>query len=203
MMDRGPASVLVEVGLAQSERLAEPQPAAPKQDDHTAQPCSGRIVAGCAHDCDDLLDGWGISWISQDPCCAMADLGGRWPAWPAPSSSGTDFMVSSSKRRWARTHIVLVVAGLLDPPRSVGGLFLAAHGPTNGRAAKRSRLKFASSNERGGRAVGVRGWSDRLSTRSSEGGRVGPTRRFARHTRRFCFHSSAATRWRRVFRRAL
>src|SRR6187551_2625622 len=44
----------VEVVLAQRERLLDAQPGAPKHDDHPAQPPPVAVVAGVAHDGDDL-----------------------------------------------------------------------------------------------------------------------------------------------------
>jgi hypothetical protein len=50
----------VKIALSQRERLADPQARAPEHDDQAAQSVSGRAVAGCAHDPDDLL---GRRWV--------------------------------------------------------------------------------------------------------------------------------------------
>src|SRR5215218_7873298 len=44
----------VEVVLGQGERLLDAQPGAPEHDDHRAQPPPVAVVAGMAHDGDDL-----------------------------------------------------------------------------------------------------------------------------------------------------
>jgi hypothetical protein len=54
------ATGTVKIALRQRERLADPQARAPEHDDQAAQSVSGRAVAGCAHDPDDLL---GRRWV--------------------------------------------------------------------------------------------------------------------------------------------
>jgi hypothetical protein len=55
--DQQRAAVAVEVGLVERERLADPQPGAPQNDDHAAQPDAVETVTGSAHNRDDLLHG--------------------------------------------------------------------------------------------------------------------------------------------------
>jgi hypothetical protein len=46
----------VEIALLEGERLADPQPRAPEQDDQRAEPVAVRAIANRPHDGDDLLD---------------------------------------------------------------------------------------------------------------------------------------------------
>jgi hypothetical protein len=46
----------VEVVLGERERLLDAQPGAPEHDDHRAQPPPVAVVAGVAHDGDDLVN---------------------------------------------------------------------------------------------------------------------------------------------------
>jgi len=54
--DQDWAATRVQIALGQRKRLADPQAGAPQHDDQTTQPGAVSIVAGGAHDGDDLLD---------------------------------------------------------------------------------------------------------------------------------------------------
>jgi hypothetical protein len=56
---------LVEVALGQGERFADPQPGAPKHDDHPAESDPIWMIACGAHDGDDLLDSGRVRRIAQ------------------------------------------------------------------------------------------------------------------------------------------
>jgi hypothetical protein len=62
---RNRASARIQVAFGQRERLADAQPGAPQHDDQTAKPDSVGVIAGGAHDRDDLLDSRWIGGISQ------------------------------------------------------------------------------------------------------------------------------------------
>jgi hypothetical protein len=55
----------VQVALAERERFLDAQPAAPEHDDQRAQPEAMAVVAGLAHDRDDLLHGRRVRGVSQ------------------------------------------------------------------------------------------------------------------------------------------
>ena len=55
--DKHRAARAVEVALLERERLADPQPGTPEQDDQRAESLAVGAVADGAHDRDDLLDG--------------------------------------------------------------------------------------------------------------------------------------------------
>jgi hypothetical protein len=65
----------IEVALAERERVLNAQPAAPQHDDQCSQPEAMPIVAGLAHDRDDLFHGRRVGGI-EPPLLR----GGR-PAW--------------------------------------------------------------------------------------------------------------------------
>src|SRR5450755_1774858 len=54
------AARAVEVGLGEVECFADPQSGSPEHDDQRSQAGAVRVVAGGAHDGDDLLDGWRV-----------------------------------------------------------------------------------------------------------------------------------------------
>jgi hypothetical protein len=55
----------VKIRFGKIQRLADPQPGAPQHHDKGAQPCAVRIVAGGAHDGDDLLDRGRIGRVAE------------------------------------------------------------------------------------------------------------------------------------------
>jgi hypothetical protein len=84
--DEQRATIGVEVGLGERERLTDPQPGAPQHDDHPAQPGTVRTITGRAHHGDDLLHAWRIWWI-PNPFVARrpaAVKGGRGRWGPEP-----------------------------------------------------------------------------------------------------------------------
>jgi hypothetical protein len=58
-------SVGIEVRFVERECLADPQPGAPEDDDHAAQPDALGTSTRRAHHSDDLLDCWRVGWISK------------------------------------------------------------------------------------------------------------------------------------------
>jgi hypothetical protein len=74
----------VKIALTQGERFADPQTGRPEHDDHPAQPKAIWIVAGAAHDRDDLLDGRRVRRIPEPLVSRRAALvkagQGRWRA---------------------------------------------------------------------------------------------------------------------------
>ena len=59
------AAALIEIGLGERERLVDAQPGPPQHHDQAAQPAAVRVVAGRAHDRDDLLDLRRIGRVAQ------------------------------------------------------------------------------------------------------------------------------------------
>jgi len=55
MADQQRTAALVDVGLAQRERLRDPQAAAPQDRDQRTDPEAVTVIAGLAHDLHDLL----------------------------------------------------------------------------------------------------------------------------------------------------
>jgi hypothetical protein len=77
----------VEVGLAQRERLRDPQAGTPEHNDQAADPDPIGILTGGPHHRDDLLDGGRIRWIPETLVAGRMALvkareGGRRPAAP-------------------------------------------------------------------------------------------------------------------------
>jgi hypothetical protein len=54
---------MVEVAFAERERFLDAQPATPEHDDQRSQPEAMSIVAGLAHDRDDLFHGRRVGGI--------------------------------------------------------------------------------------------------------------------------------------------
>jgi hypothetical protein len=68
--DQQRAAAGIDVGLVERQRLRYPQPAAPQDGDQRADAQAVAVLAGLAHDQDDLLrPGW-IGRILHTPCCA-------------------------------------------------------------------------------------------------------------------------------------
>jgi hypothetical protein len=59
------AALLVQIGFGQTERLADPQPGAPEQDDQRTEPVTVGTVASPAHHRDDLVDRRRVSRIAK------------------------------------------------------------------------------------------------------------------------------------------
>jgi hypothetical protein len=59
------ASVGVEIVFVELERFADPQPGAPKHNDHAAEPDAFETVPGGAHHGDDLVNRWGVGRVSH------------------------------------------------------------------------------------------------------------------------------------------
>jgi hypothetical protein len=78
-------TIVVQVGLVERERLADPQSGAPKHDDHGPEADSVRVIAGGAHDGDDLLDGRRIGCFVVRRHASMEVGGGR--GGPVPSGA--------------------------------------------------------------------------------------------------------------------
>jgi hypothetical protein len=55
----------VEVAFAERQRFLDAQPAAPEHDDQCAEPKAVAVVAGLAHDRDDLLHGRRVGGVAQ------------------------------------------------------------------------------------------------------------------------------------------
>jgi hypothetical protein len=56
---------LIEIGLDQRERLADPQTGAPQHNDQAPEPETVGIITGSAHHGDDLLNGWRVWRVAQ------------------------------------------------------------------------------------------------------------------------------------------
>lgn len=100
--DQQRAAIGVEVGLAECERLADPEPSTPEHNDHAAQPDALGAVASGAHDRDDVLNGRRIRRVAQALVAwrnALVKAGrGRWRSAPA-----------SAIEQWYGLHDVLLL----------------------------------------------------------------------------------------------
>ena len=63
--DEDRATARIEVGFRKRQRLLDPKPAAPKDDDHGAEPSAVAISANLAHHGDDLLDRRRVGRVAQ------------------------------------------------------------------------------------------------------------------------------------------
>jgi hypothetical protein len=79
------AATVVEVGLAEGERLMDPESRSPQHYDQAAEPAAMAPVTGRAHDRDDLLDGRRSADLrgSGVPCCVAGGRRGIPPSSPA------------------------------------------------------------------------------------------------------------------------
>ena len=110
------AAVRVKVGLVQRERLADPQPRAPQHHDDAAQSHTLGIVAGGAHDSDDLLDRRRIGRVPQPL------VRGRDPLVEAGRGRGRSRPASAIQQRRGFHDVLLWTAiddrAIVPPPRA-------------------------------------------------------------------------------------
>jgi hypothetical protein len=59
------AAPVIEIGFGERKRFPDSQPGPPKDDDQATQASAVRVVSGCAHDGDDLLNFGRIRGIAE------------------------------------------------------------------------------------------------------------------------------------------